>query len=217
MSYFNRQTDLINMDEISKLNVTIIGVGAIGSWAAVALTRLGVKNLTLVDPDIVEMHNVANQAYGYEYIGRSKVDALSETLSKIMPDIHPVTLEGEFNLLQPKELDEVIISGLDSMAARRDLWGMVNDPACRAKFYIDGRMGGELIKLYSVNGGIGRDLYQLDMDSETGASEEPCTARSIIYNTQVCGGLIAAMIKKYVSEEPIPSLFMFDLANLTIV
>lgn len=51
----------------------IIGAGATGSRVFAALVELGIKNISVYDPDVVESHNLANQIYGNADIGTSKV------------------------------------------------------------------------------------------------------------------------------------------------
>jgi len=67
--------------------IHIIGCGAIGSTVAENLVRYGVTRITLYDFDFVEPHNIANQLFTQEDIGKTKVQALAEYLHKINPDI----------------------------------------------------------------------------------------------------------------------------------
>ena len=67
--------------------VHIIGCGAVGSTLAENLAHLGVKQFSLYDFDTVEPHNVANQMFTSEDIGKLKVDAVAEMITKINPDI----------------------------------------------------------------------------------------------------------------------------------
>ena len=60
---------------ISRLHIGVVGVGSVGSVITEALARVGVSIVTIVDPDLVETHNLdrllnASQAD----VGRSKVD-----------------------------------------------------------------------------------------------------------------------------------------------
>ena len=48
-------------DAISKANVTVIGIGALGCLSATMLARAGVGTLTLIDRDIVETTNLQRQ------------------------------------------------------------------------------------------------------------------------------------------------------------
>ena len=67
--------------------IHIIGCGAIGSTLGVLIARGGFTKITLWDFDKVESHNIANQMYTEDDIGKYKVDALAEMLIAINPEI----------------------------------------------------------------------------------------------------------------------------------
>lgn len=67
--------------------IHIIGCGAIGSTVAENLARYGLTRITLYDFDHVEPHNIANQLFTQEDVGKLKVEAVAEYLVKINPDI----------------------------------------------------------------------------------------------------------------------------------
>lgn len=73
--------------EDCKGRIHIIGCGAIGSTLAEELVRYGIEKITLYDFDTVESHNIANQIYTEADIGKTKVQALSEYLLKINPEL----------------------------------------------------------------------------------------------------------------------------------
>ena len=73
--------------EDCKGRIHIIGCGAIGSTLAEEIVRYGIENITLYDFDVVESHNIANQIYTEEDIGKTKVQALGEYLLKINPEL----------------------------------------------------------------------------------------------------------------------------------
>ncbi len=65
--------------------VGIAGLGGLGSAVAIALARVGVGTLILVDFDVVEPSNLNRQQYFVHQIGMPKVEALRENLSKMNP------------------------------------------------------------------------------------------------------------------------------------
>jgi tRNA A37 threonylcarbamoyladenosine dehydratase len=66
--------------------IAVIGLGGVGSWAAEALARSGVAELTLIDLDHVSEGNINRQVQALGgTVGQSKALALCERLS----DIHP--------------------------------------------------------------------------------------------------------------------------------
>ena len=67
--------------EIQKLHVGIVGLGGTGSLVAQQLGHLGVKNFTLIDPDIVDETNLNRVAGANQSdIGRFKVDVAKRQL-----------------------------------------------------------------------------------------------------------------------------------------
>lgn len=73
--------------EMCRERIHIIGCGAIGSTVAENLARFGLTKLTLYDFDRVETHNIANQIFTQDDIGKMKVDAVAEYLLKINPEM----------------------------------------------------------------------------------------------------------------------------------
>lgn len=67
--------------------IHIIGCGAIGSTVAENLVRYGLTKITLYDFDKVEAHNIANQMFTQEDIGKSKIEAVADYLEKINPEV----------------------------------------------------------------------------------------------------------------------------------
>ena len=65
--------------------VGIAGLGGLGSAVAVALARMGVGRLVLVDFDVVEPSNLNRQQYFVDQLGQPKAVALGENLKRINP------------------------------------------------------------------------------------------------------------------------------------
>lgn len=61
-------------------NIVIVGVGALGSHLAPLLRNLEEARLTVIDFDRVERKNVLSQFHPRQSVGRSKVQALQQTL-----------------------------------------------------------------------------------------------------------------------------------------
>jgi sulfur carrier protein ThiS adenylyltransferase len=72
-------------EKIKRSVVGIAGLGGLGSTVAMALVRIGVGKLILVDFDVVEPSNLNRQQYFVHQIGMDKVRALRENLLKINP------------------------------------------------------------------------------------------------------------------------------------
>jgi tRNA A37 threonylcarbamoyladenosine dehydratase len=73
---------------IASAHVAVIGVGGVGSWAAEALARSGVGELTLIDMDHVAESNINRQLPALEStLGRWKADVLAERAREINPKV----------------------------------------------------------------------------------------------------------------------------------
>ena len=51
MSRFTRQQDLVPLEQLQALTITVIGVGAIGRQVAIQLAALGASHIQLIDFD----------------------------------------------------------------------------------------------------------------------------------------------------------------------
>jgi len=71
--------------KIKRGKVGIAGVGGLGSSVAIALVRIGIGQLNIVDFDVVEPSNLNRQQYFIDQIGTPKVIALKENLRRINP------------------------------------------------------------------------------------------------------------------------------------
>jgi molybdopterin/thiamine biosynthesis adenylyltransferase len=84
--------------------VLIIGLGGLGSPAALYLAASGVGHLTLCDDDQVELSNLQRQiAHSTKSIGCSKVSSAKSAILNINPDIHCVDIALRGNLSELNE------------------------------------------------------------------------------------------------------------------
>lgn len=74
------------LGKIRQTKLAIIGVGGVGSAAAVSLLRIGFSNMLLADGDVIEITNFNRHFQGYsEYLGWNKTEAMVDQLKKINP------------------------------------------------------------------------------------------------------------------------------------
>ena len=88
-SQYRRQLDIIPLDRLQSAHVTVIGCGAVGSFTAFTLAKMGIGNINVYDHDTVTAHNLPNQLFRVSDISRSKVQALAE----IVRGFHGVEIE----------------------------------------------------------------------------------------------------------------------------
>jgi len=92
---------------LSAKTVGIAGCGGLGSNCAVALARVGIGKLVMVDFDRVRESNLNRQYFFLDQIGEKKVTALKENIHRIDPTVF---LEAIDMKLTPETIPAVFAS-----------------------------------------------------------------------------------------------------------
>ena len=202
--------------EVQEKEITIIGLGGIGSNVALPLARLNPKKLFLIDPDVVEEVNLAGQAFFNNHVGMKKVDAVAEVLyswagyKKIvaMPTL----------LTKGTDFGEITITGFDNMNARKIAFtNFMNSPA--AKLLVDARMSVDTIQIFTL---LKEDTEFLDiyrdkwLFSDAAAQTAPCSMKQTSYTGSILGGLVVNIIINYISSsfKAFPKQIMYNTNNM---
>ena len=111
-NFYDRTERLLGADAVAKLaraHVVVLGVGGVGSWAAEALARSGIGELTLVDFDRIAPSNLNRQVHALtSTIGRLKVEVMAERLAQINPAL---TIHTHAERLLPEALPDYLADG----------------------------------------------------------------------------------------------------------
>lgn len=204
---FMRQIQIFDPIEFQDRSVTIIGLGNIGSHAAICLARLGIKNFFLYDSDTIEEHNLSSQSYNKADIGRDKVEAVKAQILAIDETISVIACSRVYERNTVPE--DIVVVGVDELTIRRELAGMLKD---FANVIIDGRIGGEQLELYTCESS---DEWAKTIPAGDGDSD-PCGARYISYVSYIIGGLIACQVKKYLKGQRLDKSIMINIPSLQI-
>lgn len=102
--------------------VLVVGLGGLGSPAALYLAAAGVGTLVLCDDDLVDLTNLQRQiVHGTDSLGRPKVESARDTLARLNPDVDVVVfdrrLEGDLLAEQVRAAD-VVLDCSDNFATR---------------------------------------------------------------------------------------------------
>ncbi|MCD8376447.1 MAG: ThiF family adenylyltransferase [Oscillospiraceae bacterium] len=115
----SKSYDFFQPEKVTE-RIHIIGCGSVGSTIATLLVRSGLTKLTLWDFDRVEAHNVVNQQFRQQDVGKLKVEALHAILAEINPEINN-TVELKPEGWQGKILSGYIFMAVDDIDVRRDI------------------------------------------------------------------------------------------------
>ena len=127
------QVGIEGQDRLSASRALIIGLGGLGSPAAMYLAAAGVGTLAIADHDRVDLSNLQRQiVHRSADIGRSKADSASDALLALNPGTTIIAFDTR---LTGKQLDEqialadVVLDCSDNFATRF----AVNDACVRAR------------------------------------------------------------------------------------
>lgn len=118
----HRLVDWFSQDDIAAVRALVVGAGAIGNEVLKNLALLGVRNLTVVDLDYIEIHNLTRSVLFRESdVGRSKAEVAAERITDLLPEVATSVIEGPLETrLRPSVLKQhdVVFSCLDNFEAR---------------------------------------------------------------------------------------------------
>jgi sulfur carrier protein ThiS adenylyltransferase len=194
---FIRQRDLIPMERLRQVATTVIGVGAIGRQVALQLAAMGAASIQLIDFDRVDSSNVTTQGYPADEIGNLKVSATAKAIRNLDRSISVTEMPDRFR--PQTEIGEAVFCCVDSISARAAIWRCVRD---RCRFWADGRMLGEVIRVLVVIDSPSRDHYSRTLFPQSEAQAGACTSRSTIYAASIAAGMMLHQFARWIRNLP---------------
>lgn len=189
---FERQAELVPRERLDGLLVTVIGVGAIGRPLALMLAACGVRHLQLIDPDVVELHNVTTQGFSVQDVGRRKIEVLTNQIQNYDSSVRVSGVQGIFR--KHEATGGVIFCCVDSISSRSVIWKAV---AARTSFWADGRMLGETLRILTAADDASRKHYPTTLFEQSEAHVGRCTAKSTLYAASVAAGIMIHQFTRY--------------------
>lgn len=125
-----RQVLLAGWDQsdLSRARVAIVGCGALGSNLGLALGHLGVGSITLLDADVLEEHNLENQAFDEFDLGKPKAVALRDRIRSLDPVLQVKAVIARFQDYRHPIDADYVFGCVDNVATRHHLnyWAVAN-------------------------------------------------------------------------------------------
>ena len=208
-----RQEDIVSSKKLAKAKVSLIGAGAVGSFAALAISKMGLGSLSIFDEDGITNHNFPNQFYRKQDVNQFKV----ESLASILDEFADTRVKQNICYYKNQKLEETVIVAPDSMATRKLVWNeFLKQPQC--KNYIEARMGAEVGMVYTIREKSKATIkfYESTLKNDSEIKPLPCTARSIIYNVLGICAYIGRSYKSIIMDEKdYPREIIINLAQIT--
>ncbi len=112
-----------NVKILSSKHIAIFGLGGVGGYAAEALARSGIGELSLIDHDVVSSSNINRQIIAlYSTVGKLKVEVLKERLLDINPNLIIHTYPLFFAADTQQKIDfnqfDYVVDAIDSVSSK---------------------------------------------------------------------------------------------------
>ena len=175
----SRHISVFSPDNV-KYPIHIIGVGATGSFVAMELARMGCPVLNIYDFDDVEIHNIPNQYYDTEDLGKLKAEALADKLKLINPNIvvnvHTTAVLPVADDEHPgiDKMSGYVFLLVDSMKVRKELWAAAKENKNIVHCW-ESRLGSDQARVYSLDMSV-KDFskYEADFYDDDNAEVSAC-------------------------------------------
>ena len=205
-----RQLSLLDPKDIKDKSITLVGAGATGSHIALMLAQAGWGNksqnqgtLKVFDGDVVEEHNLANQAYDYTHIGKPKVEALKEVIKRKCG--FEIDVYNEMVTDQPSVKSTYVFLLTDTMSSRSEIFDKCLKYSFETDLVIETRMGLREGRVYAFNPHSGDDVknWKDTLYSDEEATDSLCGASASIITTVMflsslaCGRVIQHFNTQY--------------------
>ena len=114
--------DIAGQQALLDARALVVGLGGLGSPAALYLAALGVGSLVLVDHDTVDVSNLQRQIiHDHNSLGRTKVESAAARIAALNPATRVVTIESRLEgaaLTSAVAEADVVLDGTDNFTAR---------------------------------------------------------------------------------------------------
>ena len=211
---FERQLGIFNPGLYGNKSVTVIGAGSVGSFVTLTLAKMGMRKITVYDDDKIEEHNMPNQFYPIAHLGENKVSVLYLMVLQLTG----VKIRNYNKLYAKYSPSHIIVSSVDSIEARRAIWKLIKPHMFKkggTALYIDTRMGGEYMRVFTVSKKADIPAYEKTLIRE--GEHLPCTARTIVYNVVTVAGLVGYIVKAFLNKRGrFPTQVVFDMSSLSM-
>lgn len=209
-AHITRQLDLIPVDSLTA-TVNIIGAGAIGSFMALQLAKMGMTRIKVWDMDEVSVENMSCQFFRFSDIGKNKALALKD----LVRDFTGTEIESCPRAWTPVDkMTGIVVAAVDDMKVRVQIF-----EACGkmlgVDFVVDTRMGAETALLYVMRPHLKKDVeaYGKTLYSNEDAVQEKCTAKSTIYTANMISGMAVKAVKNLICKQEYPRVTQWSIAS----
>tara|TARA_R100001530_G_scaffold11956_2_gene11371 strand:- start:1418 stop:2200 length:783 start_codon:yes stop_codon:yes gene_type:complete len=224
---FLRNKDLINQNLLDE--ITVIGLGGIGSTVVTLLAIMGWDKIIGWDDDKLETHNLSSTTYPTRFVGLPKVKTAHEiVIGHSAAQTKFICGDGKWS--SKEGIGPKVITCLDNMDTRMEAyetWVNADHPVEKSnRFFIDLRMSAlslEMITITHRPGGFINhenknfdEIYESHWVPDSQIEPAPCTMKHTIFASSIIGGLGVNQVFNCVANKPYYSYIWAGLLPLNL-
>ena len=209
-------------NEIQSKSIILAGLGGIGSWLSLQLARMVPTSMALYDPDTVEVVNMAGQLYSSSDIGKSKVTAVHDMISKYTNMHNIFSIQDRFT--ENTEAGDIMMCGFDNMEARKTFirsWiAHIENKTIEEKkkcLFLDGRLSMNVLQVFCMTGDDGYNIRRYVNEflfSDAEAEETVCSMKQTTYLVCMIGSIMTNLFTNWCANL-IDPIIPYDLPFFT--
>lgn len=206
-------------DNAESFDIIIGGVGGIGSFLALLLSRLNPHCIRLYDDDIISEVNMSGQFYKINDIDKPKVESLYSSIREYS-GYYCSTYKSLYST--DSVTYDVMFSCFDNMEARKIMYNNWKNNG--EKLFIDGRLAFEEFQILTIKRGDTDSMKEYEENWLFDSSEAEPTLCSQKQTTHMASMIASFMVNIYINycynltnpimERPLPFLTRYDATLL---
>ena len=188
---------------MKKRKILVIGAGGIGSFLIPVLDRVGLYNITVADPDVVETKNLPYQNFKIVSVGQNKATNMADNYSG------SVNKAIQFPILTEKQMQgyDLVICCVDNLSVRRTLYNT-------SIKWLDLRAQGRNAALVSHN--ADPKMYDMLLAGEEGSfscqgDSWDGSTKGVHFMQVAIAGLGAQWIQRYMNDEQVREYMVVNI------
>ena len=193
-------------EKAKSYDVMIAGVGGIGSWASLLISRFHPAIIRLFDPDTIEEANMSGQLFSIDDIGENKCIVMNRTISLYSNYYSTYTYCERF---AGQTSSDIMICGFDNMASRKTFFNtwkrrvMSSQGIAHEMLYIDGRLGMEEMQVFAIRGDETENIKRYEQEylfDDSEAEQVPCSMKQTSYMAAMIGSVISNIFANFAAN-----------------
>lgn len=211
---------------VKDLDVTIAGIGGIGSYLSFMISRLHPHIMYLFDNDTVDASNMSGQLFSSYDVGVNKTAAMNSFISAYSKYdytySYPERYEGQI-------VSDIMMCGFDNMAARRlffNKWKEHMKYKSQKEYclFVDGRLGMEELQVFSIRGDEEENMERYEKEflfNDSEAEQVPCSMKQTTFMAAMIGSVMtnifvnfATNIGKPIDVRTMPFITLYNASDM---